>query len=232
MIRFRDRGARGRHAGGMIDSFHTFSFGDYVDPRQMGFRSLRVLNEDRLVPSAGFPAHDHRDMEILTYVLEGELEHRDSLGNVARIRAGDVQLMTAGTGITHSEMNAGTESRAHFLQIWIIPDRLGLPSAYRQQSFPPRAQRNRWIAIAAPDGGDGVLALHQDACVFLARLDEGRRLRRDIAAGRGLWLQVVRGLVALDGTEMREGDGAAVEAQPAVEIIADTEVELLLLDLA
>jgi hypothetical protein len=231
MIRFRDRGARGHHRGAWVDSHHSFSFADYVDPKHMGFRSLRVLNEDRVVPGAGFPEHSHADMEILTCVLDGSLEHRDSLGNVSVIRAGDMQKMSAGTGVTHSEMNASPEARAHFLQIWILPQSRGLPPAYEQRSFAD-IQRNRLVLVASSDGRSDSIRLNQEASVYLARLDEGRRVEHVPEEGRGCWVQAVRGILALNGTEMREGDGAAVEGEAALLIEAETECELLLFDLA
>ncbi|WP_129791726.1 pirin family protein [Sphingosinicella sp. CPCC 101087] len=231
MIRFRDRGARGRHAGAWVDSYHSFSFADYVDPANMGFRALRVINEDRVTPGAGFPEHEHADMEILTYVLEGAIEHRDSLGNVANLRRGDVQLMSAGTGVAHSEMNADAHLRAHFLQIWIIPDSRGLPSGYQQKSFADLPS-NRLVEVATPDGRAGSLRVHQDVTVSLARIEDGYRVDHSIRPGRGCWVQAVRGILALNGTEMREGDGAAVEDEPGLVLEAETDCELLLFDLA
>ena len=232
MIKFRDRMARGESRTGWLDSRHTFSFADYWDPAQMGFRALRVINEDRVIPGAGFPTHGHRDMEIVTYVLSGALAHKDSLGNGAVIRPGEVQRMSAGTGILHSEFNASKSEGVHFLQIWIVPDRAGLPPGYEQKTFPPAERHGRLRLVAAPDGAEGAVTLHQDARLYLAALGAGERVTHAIAKGRGLWLQVARGIVALDGTEMREGDGAAVEGQPSVAIAAETEAEVLLFDLA
>jgi len=232
VIKFRDRMARGESRTGWLDSRHTFSFADYWDPAQMGFRALRVINEDRVIPGAGFPTHGHRDMEIVTYVLSGALAHKDSLGNGAVIRPGEVQRMSAGTGILHSEFNASKSEGVHFLQIWIVPDRAGLPPGYEQKTFPPAERHGRLRLVAAPDGAEGAVTLHQDARLYLAALGAGERVTHAIAKGRGLWLQVARGIVALDGTEMREGDGAAVEGQPSVAIAAETEAEVLLFDLA
>jgi quercetin 2,3-dioxygenase len=232
MIKFRDRMARGESRTGWLDSRHTFSFADYWDPAQMGFRALRVINEDRVIPGAGFPTHGHRDMEIITYVLEGALAHKDSLGNGATIRPGEVQRMSAGTGILHSEFNASKSESVHFLQIWILPDRAGLPPSYQQKPFPLAERRGRLRLVAAPDGDEGAVTLHQDARLYLGGLGAGERVSHEIAKGRGLWLQVARGIVALDGTEMREGDGAAVEGQPSVAIAAETDAEILLFDLA
>jgi len=232
MLRFRDRGARGHVSLGWLESFHTFSFGSYRDPAQMGFRSLRVINEDRVIPGAGFPTHAHRDMEILSYVLSGALEHKDSLGTGSVIRAGDVQRMSAGTGVRHSEYNASKTEPVHFLQIWVLPRAAGEPAGYEQKSFPVEARRNEVILAAAPDGADGAVTLRQDARLHLARLDAGRAVEHALATGRGAWLQVARGLVALNGTEMREGDGAAVEAEPRLAVEALTDAEILLFDLA
>ncbi len=231
MITFRDRMARGHSRTGWLDSRHTFSFGDYRDPAQMGFRSLRVVNEDRVIPGAGFPRHGHRDMDIISYVLEGELEHKDSLGNGTVIRPGEVQRMSAGTGIQHSEFNPSPAHPAHFLQIWIIPAHQGLPPGYEQKAYPLSERRGRLRLVAAPGGEDGAVTVHQDARLYVANLDAGATVRHELAPGRGAWLQVARGIVALNGTEMREGDGAAVAAEPALVIEADTEAEVLLFDL-
>jgi quercetin 2,3-dioxygenase len=232
MITFRDRMGRGESRTGWLDSRHTFSFADYWDPAQMGFRTLRVINEDRVIPGAGFPAHGHRDMEIVTYVLSGALAHKDSLGNGAVIRPGEVQRMSAGTGIRHSEFNASKSEGVHFLQIWILPDRASLPPSYEQKAFPVDERRGRLRLVASPDGEDGAVTLHQDARLYLGALGTGKRVAHDIAQGRGLWLHVARGIVALDGTEMREGDGAAIADQPSVAIEAETDAEVLLFDLA
>ena len=232
MIRFRDRMARGQSRNGWLDSRHTFSFGDYRDPEHMGFRSLRVINEDRVIPGAGFPRHGHRDMDIISYVLTGELEHKDSLGNGAVIRPGDVQRMSAGTGILHSEYNPSKSEPVHFLQIWIIPDRDGLPPSYEQTTIPREERRGRLRLAAAPRGEDRAVTIHQDARLFVADLEPGERVMHAIEPGRGVWVQVARGIAALNGTEMREGDGAAVEEERAVTIEAETAVEVLLFDLA
>jgi len=232
MITFRDRGARGHHRGAWVESFHSFSFADYVDPKHMGFRSLRVLNEDRVVPGAGFPEHRHENMDIVTIVLEGALAHRDSLGNGSVIRAGDVQRMSAGTGVSHSETNASDEARVHFLQVWIIPAAHGVTPSYEQKSFPPEAGRNALITVASGETRDGALRLHQDAAIELARLEEGRRIDRTLMPERGYWVQIARGIVALNGTEMREGDGAALTGESALVLEAETDAELLVFDLA
>jgi quercetin 2,3-dioxygenase len=232
MVRFRDRMARGTTRTGWLDSRHSFSFADYHDPAQMGFRDLRVINEDRVIPGAGFPPHGHRDMEIVTYVLEGALEHKDSIGNGTVIRPGEVQRMSAGTGIVHSEFNPSPAEPVRFLQLWILPDRRGLRPSYEQKAFPLEERRGRLRLVASPDGRDGSITLHQDARIFVANLAAGESVTHDIAAGRGVWLQVARGIAALDGVELREGDGAAVEASDRIAIEADTDTELLLFDLA
>jgi redox-sensitive bicupin YhaK (pirin superfamily) len=232
MIRFRDRMARGHSHVGWLDSRHSFSFADYDDPAQRGFRTLRVINEDRVIPGAGFPPHRHRDMEILTYVLAGALEHKDSLGNGAVIRPGEVQRMSAGTGIVHSEFNPSRNEPVHFLQIWIFPDRVGLPPSYEQKAFALDERRGRARLVAAPDGRDGALTIHQDARLFVANLAAGEGITQEIAPSRGAWLQLARGIVALNGTEMREGDGAAVEGERRITVEAETDAEFLLFDLA
>lgn len=231
MIRFRDRGARGRHQGGQIDARHSFSFADYNDPGHMGFRALRVLNEDRVIPGAGLPEHGHDNMEIVTIVLKGAIEHRDSLGNGAIIRAGEVQRMSAGTGIRHSERNPSADETTHLLQIWIIPAAPGGAPSYEQKSFAAANDRNRWITIASGDGRDGSLTLRQDIIMAIVRLDDGKAIQRELDPKRGYWVQVVGGIIALNGTEMREGDGAAITLEDALSIAADTEAEVLLIDL-
>ncbi|QXF12950.1 MULTISPECIES: pirin family protein [Sphingopyxis] len=231
MIQFRDRGARGRHQGGQIDARHSFSFADYNDPRHMGFRALRVLNEDRVVPGAGFPEHGHQDMEIVTIVLKGAVVHRDNLGNNAIIRAGEVQRMSAGTGIRHSERNPSADEPTHLLQIWIIPAEAGGAPSYEQRSFADDGARNRWVTIASGDARRESLTLRQDAVMDVARLDDGNILTRSLDPTRGYWVQVVAGIVSLNGTEMREGDGAAVTSEDRLAIEAETDAEVLLIDL-
>ncbi len=231
MIEFRDRGARGRHRGAMVDAYHTFSFADFNDPRYMGFRDLRVLNEDIVMPGVGFPEHGHEDMEIVTVVLRGTIAHRDSLGNERLIRQGEVQRMSAGTGIRHSEMNPSPDERAHALQIWIIPAAPGGEPSYDQKAFPTNERRNEWVRIASGDGSDGSMRLRQDARMELARLDSGVTLGRPLSRDRGYWIQVAAGIVALNGTEMREGDGAGLTAEERLTIEADTDADVLLIDL-
>ncbi len=232
MITFRDRMARGQSRTGWLDSRHSFSFAEYYDPGQMGFRALRVINEDRVIPGAGFPSHAHQDMDIITYVLAGALEHKDSLGNGTVIRPGEVQRMSAGTGIVHSEFNSSKTEPVHFLQIWIVPNRRGLAPSYEQKPFPIAERRGRLRLVADPDGRDNSVTVHQDARLFVANLTAGERVAHDVGRGRGIWLQVARGIVALNGTEMREGDGAAVANEPAIAVEADTDAEILLFDMA
>ena len=231
MITFRDREARGRTRTGWLDSRHSFSFGEYRDPVQLGFRSLRVINEDRVVPGAGFPRHGHRDMDILSYVLEGSLQHKDSIGNGTVIKPGEIQRMSAGTGIEHSEFNPSPTEPVHFLQIWIVPEKRGLPPSYEQKPVPLEERRGKLRLVAARAPGDGAVTLHQDARVYVANLAAGERVSHDIAPGRGIWVQVARGIIGLNGTELRESDGAALEDEKRAEIEAETDSEILLFDL-
>jgi len=232
MITFRDRTTRGRTRTGWLDSQHSFSFGDYHDPAQLSFRSLRVINEDRVIPGAGFPRHSHRDMDIISYVLEGGLQHKDSIGNGAVIRPGEIQRMSAGTGIEHSEFNASQTEPVHFLQIWIIPEKRGIAPSYEQKPVPLEERRGKLRLVAAPNAKDGAVTLHQDARVYVANLAAGESVTHDIAPGRGVWVQVARGIIGLNGTELREGDGAAMEDEKSARIEAETDAELLLFDLA
>jgi len=232
MIVVRDRGRRGRTQLGWLDSRHTFSFGDYRDPNHMGFRSLRVINDDRVIPGAGFGTHGHRDMEIISYVLSGALAHKDSLGTGSTIRPGEVQRMSAGTGITHSEFNASSTEPVHFLQIWILPESLGLAPGYEQKRFAPEDWRNRFRLVADRHGTDGAVTVHQDVRIHAAMLEAGTRLSQPLPAGRHGWLQVARGVVALEGDELREGDGAAITNEASIGLETATGAELLLFDLA
>jgi redox-sensitive bicupin YhaK (pirin superfamily) len=231
MIKFRDRMTRGRTDTGWLDSRHSFSFGSYRDPRQMGFRALRVINEDKLIPGAGFPEHSHRDMEIISYVLEGRLRHEDSLGNGSVIAAGEVQLMSAGTGITHSEYNASAQDAVHFLQLWIIPNQTGMAPGYQQKALSGGARRGTLELAAGPTGTAAAVTVRQDALMYAGRLDAGATVSHELAAGRAAWLQVARGMVALNGTEMKEGDGAATDGEPRLIVEAMTAAEVLLFDL-
>ena len=232
MIIVRDRNMRGTTQVGWLDSRHTFSFGEYRDPNHMGFRSLRVINEDRVIPGAGFPTHSHRDMEILTYVLSGALAHQDSLGTGSVIRPGEVQRMSAGTGISHSEFNHSRTEPVHFLQIWILPARPGQPPGYEQKQFPAEARRGRLLLIADPAGTDGAVTVHQDVRLYAADLEAGQSLSYAPPAGRHTWLQVARGLVELNGDELRAGDGAAISNEPQIELASSAGAEVLLFDLA
>ncbi len=225
-------GERGHFDHGWLDTFHTFSFGDYRDPARMGFRSLRVMNEDRVDAGMGFGTHPHQDMEIITYVLSGTLRHHDSLGNGGPIRAGELQRMTAGTGIRHGEANASETEPVHLYQIWIFPERKGLAPGYEQKAFDEAGRRGRWQVVASRDGREGSLTIHQDAALALAGLEAGGRLEIPIAPGRSGWLQVVRGGVAFDGTTLAEGDGAAFDGAPGLAVEGVGDAEVLLFDLA
>src|SRR5436190_521504 len=199
MIGVRLAEDRGRTAIDWLDSRHSFSFNDYYDPRHMGFRSLRVINDDRVAPAAGFGAHPHRDMEIITYVLSGALEHRDSLGSGEVLRPGEVQRMTAGTGIRHSEFNPSETEPVHLLQIWLLPERTGLTPGYEQKAYPEAERRGRWRLVASPDGRDGSVTVHQDAAMSVTILDAGQTVMYELARGRHAWVQVARGAVTLNG---------------------------------
>ena len=213
MITVRRSSERGHFDHGWLDTRHTFSFADYRDPRHMGFRSLRVLNEDRVRPGQGFATHGHRDMEIVSVVLEGALSHRDSMGNGSVIRPGDVQRMTAGTGVRHSEFNPSPSEPVHFLQIWILPDREGLSPGYEQKHVPPEERRDRLRLLASPDGADGSLTVHQDARIYATALGPGAEVRHRIAPGRHAWVQVTGGALDLNGVPLEAGDGAAVSGE-------------------
>lgn len=230
MMQLRAAGDRGRARWDWLDSYHSFSFGHYYDPRFMGFRSLRVINEDVIAPEGGFGTHPHRDMEIITYVVSGALTHQDSLGNGSVICPGDVQRMTAGTGIQHSEWNHSKGDPVHLLQIWILPDRPGLPPSYEQTYVTPGDKGDRWCLLAAPDGG--AVTLHQDALLWASCLSPDRTLTYDLAPDRGAWVQVVRGAVTVNGQSLHQGDGLAiVEETQLICVNGDRETELLLFDL-
>jgi quercetin 2,3-dioxygenase len=232
VIRIRRTDERGRTLLGWLDSRHTFSFGDYSDPDHMGFLSLRVINDDRVVPGKGFGMHGHRDMEILTYVLHGALEHRDSLGTGSVIRRGDLQRMSAGTGIRHSEFNPSQSEAVHFLQIWLLPDRTGLSPGYEQRSFSDAEKRGRLKLVAARDGREGAVTIHQDADLYAAMLDEGQAITHRLHDGRSAWLQVVAGSITLNGQRLIAGDGAAVSGESVLELVASESAEVLLFDLS
>jgi len=232
MIRIRRSDERGRADHGWLDTRHTFSFASYHDPDHMGFRALRVLNDDRVAPGGGFPTHAHRDMEIVSYVVDGALEHRDSLGTGSVIRPGDVQRMTAGTGVRHSEYNASRERPTRFLQIWILPEAAGLPPGYEQRHFPPAERRGRLRLVGSRDGRDGSIRIHQDVAIHAGLLADGDTVRHEFAEGRHGWIQVVRGEIDLGQERLREGDGAAVSGEPSVELTGRDDAEILVFDLA
>jgi len=231
-ITLRPSQARGRENHGWLDSRHSFSFADYYDPAHMGFRRLRVINDDVVRGAAGFPTHGHRDMEIISYVVQGGLSHRDSTGGSGVLRRGDVQVMSAGTGVRHSEFNASATEDVRFLQIWILPEQPGLPAGYRQAHFTEEDKHNRLLLLAAPGGADGSLPLHQDARVYASILDAGVSLVHELALDRGAWIQVVDGSIEVNGHKLRSGDGAAAEDAERLDIKADGRTEFLLLDLA
>jgi len=232
MIAIRKDEERGRNRLDWLDTRYTFSFADYYDRRFMGFRALRVINEDRIQPGGGFPTHPHRDMEIITYVLEGALEHRDSLDNGSVIRPGEVQRMSAGTGILHSEFNPSPTEPVHLLQIWILPERNGGQPGYEQRAFNLEEARGKPLLVAAKDGHNGALRIQQDSELSVARLDQGQAISHPMRAGRHAWVQVARGDIRLNGIVLKAGDGAAVSDKPTLEIEADSPAEILLFDLA
>jgi redox-sensitive bicupin YhaK (pirin superfamily) len=232
MIRVRKAAERGHFDHGWLDTHHTFSFGDYYDPAQLGFRSLRVINDDRVQPGQGFGMHGHRDMEIVTYVLDGALEHRDSMGNGSIIRAGELQRMTAGTGVRHSEFNPSDTAWVHFYQIWLLPRRKGLEPGYEQLAVGEADGRGRFRVVASPDGAAGSLTIQQDARLYLARLLPGEAVTHEIEPGRAAWLQVLRGSVNALGHDLAAGDGVAVTDESAVSVRAAGPSEVLLFDLA
>ncbi len=231
MITVRRASERGHARHGWLESHHTFPFADYHDPQHMGFRALRVINEDRVQPGAGFGTHSHREMEIVSCVLDGVLEHKDSLGNGSLIRPGEVQRMTAGTGVTHSEHNHSADEAVHFLQIWILPERAGLEPSYEQKHFSEPERLNALCLIASRDGVDGSITVHQDASLYSSILETGRSVSHQPAPDRLLWLQLTRGAVTVLGQSLVQGDGAAISRDELVEIRAEQQSELLLFDL-
>jgi quercetin 2,3-dioxygenase len=223
---------RGRTDWGWLDSRHTFSFGEYHDPRHMGFRALRVINDDRVEPGAGFGTHGHRDMEILSYVLEGGLAHKDSMGTGSVIRPGALQMMRAGTGVTHSEYNASKTEPVHFLQIWLVPDTRGLAPAYGEKAVDREKARRGFELLASKDGRDGSMQIQQDVDVWLALLEEGERRELRLRPGRHAWVHVAHGAVDLSGTPLDEGDGAAVSGAEVLTLAGRAPAEVLVFDLA
>jgi redox-sensitive bicupin YhaK (pirin superfamily) len=231
MIAITRNDERGLTRIGWLDSRHTFSFGDYYEPERRGFRTLRVINEDRVRPGYGFDTHPHRDMEILSYVLDGALAHKDSMGNGSLIHRGDVQRMSAGTGVLHSEYNPSPDEPTHFLQIWLLPARRGLEPSYEQKHFTDEERRNRLRLVASPTGQDGAVKVHQDVLLYSGLLDEGAVIEKRLAAGRHAWLQVARGTIMLGGERLTAGDGAAVSEEEVLAIRALAPSEVLLFDL-
>ncbi len=223
---------RGTADFGWLDSRHTFSFGDYYDPKHMGFGPLRVINEDRVAPGGGFPTHGHRDMEIISYVIDGALEHKDSTGTGSVIRPGDVQRMSAGAGIRHSEFNESSEEPVHFLQIWIIPERQGLAPGYEQKTFPEASRRDGLRLVGSRDGRDGSLTIHQDVDLYAALLSAGESIRHATTPARKVWVQVVRGQVTANDSAAKAGDGIAIEGADEVVISATSGAEILLFDMS
>ena len=232
MIVRRPADERGRADFGWLDSRHTFSFGEYYDPRFMGFRALRVINEDRVQPGRGFGTHQHRDMEIISYVLEGALGHRDSMGTGSTITPGDVQRMSAGTGVRHSEMNASATEPVHFLQIWLLPERRGIDPGYEQKRFDVADKQGRLRLIASRDGRDGAITVHQDVDLYAGAFQPGDGAHLELRPGRHAWVQVARGGVTLNGQALAQGDGAAVSDEPSLNIVAAADAEILVFDLA
>ncbi|MGZ9125240.1 MAG: pirin family protein [Candidatus Binatia bacterium] len=231
MITVRRNKERGSAKFDWLDSRHTFSFGDYYDPKHMGFSDLRVINEDRVDPGAGFPTHSHRDMDIVTYVLEGALAHKDSTGTSSVIHVGDVQRMSAGTGISHSEYNASQTEPVHFLQIWIMPNKTGLAPAYEQRPFPLDEQRNKWLLIGSEAGRDGSVTVHQNVEIWAARFASGAQASFRLKPSRRAWTHIARGAGTLNGTLLRAGDGAAVSQEELLEFTAVEDAEIILFDL-
>jgi quercetin 2,3-dioxygenase len=231
-IALRKSSERGGANFGWLDSKHTFSFGHYHDPKYMGFGSIRVINDDRVAPGGGFPTHPHADMEIISYVLDGALEHKDSIGTGSVIRPGDVQRMSAGTGIRHSEFNASKTAPVHFLQIWIIPEKEGLPASYEQKSFSDADKRGKLRLVGSRDGRDGSVTIHQDVSFYASLLASGDAVSYDVTAGRAVWIQVAQGSVKLNGTALGEGDGAAVTAPGLLQLEGAEDAEVLLFDIA
>jgi hypothetical protein len=230
MMNIRKSGERGHANHGWLDSYHTFSFADYYDPKHENFRSLRVINEDFIAPGKGFGAHPHSDMEIITYMLSGALEHKDSMGNGRVIRAGEAQYMAAGTGIMHSEFNPKRDEPAHLLQIWILPDKKGVKPRYAEKSL-AAAETGKWHLVTSKTGRDNSMAIHQDADLWLAKLEPGQKVAHKLAAARHAWLHVAEGSVAVNGQELAAGDAAALDAPSAAEVKALERAQVLLFDL-
>jgi quercetin 2,3-dioxygenase len=227
-----DRNFRGHIQNGWLDSYHTFSFGDFQDPNRMGFRSLRVINDDRVIPGAGFGMHGHRDMEILTYILEGEVAHKDTLGTGSVIRPGDIQIMSAGTGIQHSEFNNSDTEPVHLLQIWMLPDRQNITPRYDQRNFPLAEKQGKLRLVGSKDGRDGSVVIHQDIDLYVSVLSSGDHITFEMGSDRFAWIQVARGIVTLNGESLREGDGVQINSPELLELTTEACAEILLFDLA
>ena len=232
MITIRKAEERGHFDFGWLNTYHTFSFGEYYDPRNMGFRSLRVINEDFVHPGRGFPTHAHRDMEIITYVLEGGLAHRDSMGNGSIIRPGDVQRMSAGTGVRHSESNPSETESVHLLQIWLVPNELNVEPSYAEKRFGDEEKHGRLRLVASPDGSDGSVSIHQDARLYAALLDPAQQIEHALDSGRHAWVQVARGAIEINGQPLKQGDGAALSGERDLKLVGKESSEILLFDLA
>jgi redox-sensitive bicupin YhaK (pirin superfamily) len=232
MLKIRPAAERGHADHGWLNSYHTFSFANYYDPAHMGFRSLRVINEDRVAPGQGFGRHPHRDMEIVSYVLEGGLEHKDSLGTGSVIRPGDVQRMSAGTGVAHSEYNASRSEPVHFLQIWLLPSQRGIAPSYEQKTFGREEKQGRLRIVASPEGRDGSVSIHTDANLYAGLFDAGESAELELAPGRQAWVQVARGNVRVNGQPLEAGDGAALTGEGRVRVEGVDAGEVLVFDLA
>jgi redox-sensitive bicupin YhaK (pirin superfamily) len=232
MLTIRRADQRGHADHGWLDTRHTFSFAEYHDPKHMGFRSLRVINEDRVAPGRGFGTHPHRDMEIISYVLDGGLAHRDSMGNGSIIHPGEVQRMSAGTGVRHSEHNASQQEGVHFLQIWIVPDRRGIEPSYEQKAFAAAERQGSLRLVVDPEGREGALTINADARLYTTSLGAGEQVQHQVAAGRHAWIQVARGMIQVDGEELRAGDGAAISEAGTLTLKGVESAEVLVFDLA
>jgi len=231
MLAMRKADERGHANHGWLDSYHTFSFGGYYDPRHMGVSNLRVINEDTVAPNGGFAEHGHEDMEIISYVLDGALEHKDSMGNGSVIRRGDVQRMSAGTGVTHSEYNHSSVEPVHFLQIWLQPNALGVTPGYEQKHFPVDNRRRRWVLLVSPDGRDGSIATHQDALMFGTLLEKGETLDYRFETDRQGYVHLARGQLLVGNVTLRQGDGIRVQKHELLELVGVEDAEVLLFDL-
>lgn len=232
MFTTRRAGERGHANHGWLDSYHTFSFGDYYDPEYVGFSKLRVINDDTVSPGKGFGTHGHSDMEIISYVLDGALKHKDSMGNGSVIRPGDLQRMSAGTGVTHSEFNASDTEPVHFLQIWVLPENDGLTPGYEQKAFPDEEKRGRLRLVGSSDGRQGSVTIHQHVDLYATLLSDGDSVNHVLAAGRKGWVQVAQGSAELNGESLSAGDGVAIDGPAAISLTTASQAEILLFDMA